>query len=1441
MTAEMWWASLARMISGLIGLLFLLSAGYTEAACDAFALTAEQRAWLDAHPDIVLGMTDQYPPELIRAGDGELSGILIDVLDLLNQRLGSSIRLQADTSSPTLIEEARAGRLDGLLAVAQLPVWDDQFLLTDSYFETYLYLYARDGVSLVGTDLAALSGQRVGTLQDHKRINALLAPVAEDMEHIEFSSNEALAAALIDGRIDVAVAPGTFDWWRRQNTMSDFGIAGVLEGSEYQIAMAIRKDWAPLVNILNLGLASISNDEWIAILSHWVGGLRFARLSRRLTLTEDERRWLDEHPVIRYGISAWAPIEYIDTEGQPAGIAPDYLRQIEALLGVRFEPQTIELWPEALDALADGNLDLLPAAMPRRQDRQGPCHFTAPYLRFPVAIFARVETPLIDSLRRLAGKRVLVSEGYATEEWLRAEHPEIDLVLAPDVRTAVRWLAEGRADALVGNLFAVSQAITLEELFQVRVAGHTDYTYELAMATRPDWDILNGLLERAIAAIPVSEQDAIKSRWLSAQPVPRIDTRLVWQVTLAVALVVAVILAWNLSLARQIQRRRRAEERLGASEQRYRGMVESASSVLVFYCLDKHGVVLDAGAGTLELFGMQEHEMLGRNWRDIAAWSGDSLVLGQRALATCWLGQAPAPVTLTYELDGERRHLISFPHPVKDDNNRVVRIEGLNVNLTERLRLEEEVRELETDFRTLFELSPLPIVISSGDEERVLMVNQRFRDLVGYEIDEIPDVARWWPKAYPDPQYRQQIEAEWQQKLARAMTTQSPLEPMEAQVRCGDGQTRIFIFHATSLRQRQLVMFVDVTEQRATEARLRAAQEKAEAANRAKNEFLANVSHEIRTPMNAILGMQYLCLETELDQRQREYLTKAQSATNALLGLLNDILDVSKIEAGHLRLDAQPFALSQVLDQLLDIVGRQAEDQGLGFLIDCAPEVPEALYGDALRLNQILLNLANNALKFTEQGDIRIDARQLERLPAAAGQSRERVHLEFRVRDTGIGLSEEQIATVFQPFQQADGSITRRYGGTGLGLSICKRLVTLMGGAIGVDSKPGEGSTFWFTIWSQCLRADEQPVSQQPQRLTQAPRGLAGRRMLLVEDNPVNREVARAMLERAGIIVSEAEQGVAALAQLSEQGCEAFDLVLMDIQMPEMGGLEATRRIRARPDGTRLPIIGLSAHVRDEDVTRAREAGMNAHLGKPLDVARLYGLLAEQLGLNVDSCVGDGGERPTDALELPAISGLDPAALSVALGPNFDMWPKLLRLFEYTHIGSLARIDAALAAGDIALAESHAHSLAGAAGNLGLVEIGAAARALEDVLRDQPPADVALAEARVQLADQLEPALAAIAAWRDQVATDQTAMDLGATQAPAEPPTAVSRERLEELLARLYELTQAHDPRAEDLLLEENILLHAGLDPDQYRRLERQITGYRFAAASDTLAQLRET
>jgi signal transduction histidine kinase/CheY-like chemotaxis protein len=390
--------------------------------------------------------------------------------------------------------------------------------------------------------------------------------------------------------------------------------------------------------------------------------------------------------------------------------------------------------------------------------------------------------------------------------------------------------------------------------------------------------------------------------------------------------------------------------------------------------------------------------------------------------------------------------------------------------------------------------------------------------------------------------------------------------------------------------------------------------EKADAANQAKSAFLANMSHEIRTPMNGILGMAHLALRTPMTPKQSDYISKIHQAGEHLLGIINDVLDFSKIEAGKLDIEQADFDLQAVLDKVDHLVGDRAREKGLNFLIKVERDVPRLLRGDALRLAQVLVNFANNAVKFTDKGSICVRVALIE-------QSGDNFRLRFNVKDTGTGIPAAHQGTLFGAFQQADASISRQYGGTGLGLAISRQLAELMGGEVGVESQPGLGSDFWFTARLALASA---PVAAQERQATDVK--LSGIRILLAEDNLFNQQVAAEILELAGAVVTVANNGREALALLRR---EAFDCILMDMRMPEMDGLEATRTLRADPVLKEQLVIALTANASLEDRRHCLDAGMDDYLAKPIAPHKLYDMLASRLGLFASA----PGIRQADAAE----------------------------------------------------------------------------------------------------------------------------------------------------------------------------------------------------------------
>ena len=544
---------------------------------------------------------------------------------------------------------------------------------------------------------------------------------------------------------------------------------------------------------------------------------------------------------------------------------------------------------------------------------------------------------------------------------------------------------------------------------------------------------------------------------------------------------------------------------------------------------------------------------------------------------------------------------------------------GVIADITERKQKDDRIRELLQEQRLIFDNAHVGILLLRN--RQILKSNQRIADLFGFASPaelEGKSTEIFYGSA-------EQFEAYG--KEAYSQLAKDGFANFEARMRRQDG-TDLWIMQTgrpldpdSVLDVSSIWVYADITERKRAEAELdqhrhrleelvisrttelASAKEAAEAANHAKSAFLANMSHEIRTPMNGILGMAHLLRRGGVTPQQAEHLNRIDTAAAHLLNIINNILDISKIEAGKFVLEEAPVAFNGLLSNVGSILSERARAKGIDLLIETEP-LPSGLMGDPTRLQQALLNYATNAIKFTEKGTVTLRTRKQE-------EAAESVLVRFEVRDTGIGIPAEAIPRLFSAFEQADNSMTRKYGGTGLGLAITRRLAELMGGEAGVESTPGLGSTFWFTAR---LKKGREPVPTQ-----MAPNGDAegeirqhyrGRRVLVVDDEPINREIARMHLEAVGLSVDQAEDGAEAITMAQEA---VYAAILMDMQMPNVNGLEATRQMRELPGCRQTPIIAMTANAFAEDKARCLEAGMNDFLIKPIYPDTLFATMLKWL------------------------------------------------------------------------------------------------------------------------------------------------------------------------------------------------------------------------------------
>ena len=847
--------------------------------------------------------------------------------------------------------------------------------------------------------------------------------------------------------------------------------------------------------------------------------------------------------------NGWAPFEAVD-DGRLTGLSGDYLR---ALVGpdVVIETQTYPDMPQLLAALSSGKVDLV-MSMARTAEREHSLSFTAPYFRASTSVVVRVDDKAVQDATQLANARIAVEKGFAMDRLLRERFPHAQITAFADTASALRAVAKGDADAYFGFTPSVQYTLANDEFHGLRT-GFEDSSRpsELRFAVARNRPVLRDALDRALAAMYPADEAAIRARWLGTSFDPSSDyaarrvvltpSEQAWlrllPLLIGIGVALAVTLRAYLLLQREVRLRKRTERELAAQLNFQQTMMEMVPYPLVAKDLDGRYMAINRAYEVSS--GLRREAVLGRTSRDVQAWGLDNSRKLESATREMLRNGERFQLELEFaDRNGEMRIGLFWTNLCRDVDGEPSCVLGTVVDITDIRRAEMLARENE---RRLFDVTrSLPaVVFQLRRDERgrysFPYIGGNARHLLGGDSDTLAkpgdiDFERVWAADRP------RVLAE----LERSARSETPIH-MEFRSEGSDGLRWV---RAELVPRREAAgsvvwsgYWVDASAEHARSEELARARDLAEAASRAKDDFLAMMSHEIRTPMNGVLGLVEVLERTQLNADQGEMLGMIHESAGALLQILDDLLDYSKIEAGRLTLEAEPIDMRDLVDNAVGLLAGRAHEKGLKVRVDIAPEVAASLRGDSVRLRQILFNLLGNAIKFTLTGEVDVRV-------AVAEQTQQTQTLEMSVEDTGIGIEPEVQAALFEPFVQAESSTTRRFGGTGLGLTICRKLIALMGGALYLQSTPGVGTRMTVRV--------VMPIEAQHYKVS----GLRGKRGIVAVSDA---RVAQALVHfgRAlGIELRRVSQGA---AELSDPAA------LTDVELVFLGEeLEVPAAVRSR-------------------------------------------------------------------------------------------------------------------------------------------------------------------------------------------------------------------------------------------------------------------------------------
>ena len=1173
-------------------------------------LTNTEKEWLAQHKSIKVSNSDDWAPFDFSV-DGKAEGYSVDILKNLAKKIGIKLEFINGKTWSEFLNLLDKGEIDLLHTVSKTDERVKKWNYSNPYMkQTLSYFIRKDEQNINSPQDFTGKTIAVGKGWASTEILRKRYPKATILEY-DLTKDIMLAVSLkqADIGIDNAASAtyiimGEYIANLKYGGAIDFKDTSLKEDN--YLYFAAQKSNPEIISIFNKALEIMTTQERVNLQKKWFGmALEEDKVKSSVSLSETEKQWIKKNPVVTFSEIDWRPMSIIE-DGSMKGLMNDYLKKITQETGLQFQFKSASSWSDVLEKFKNHEIDMIPGIGESELESSLGLVSTI-YANFPLVLVTKNRESFIENIDELEDmdKSIAVPKYWTSYNYLKEQKPNIKIIGTANVHEALDLVQSGGAYAFLGHMAIAMHYVGNYYTNNLRIAGRVEYNFNHRILVQKEKKVLVSIINKVFNNITEKEHSEIKNKWLKVEIKEAKDYTLIYQLGVILSLFLLGVLYWNRKLSIEIKERHRIENALEIEKENFKVLFEKVSDGNLII---KDGKFVTCNDAALNMLGLKNVQQVLSSTPN--QWSPKKQPDGQNS--------ADKAKHLIEECFGKGSSRFEWVHRDIDDNEFWVDVgltkifyEGDDAiyvvwrNIKEQKLLEESLKQSEIQMKTLINSIPLHIIVTTYSGE-ILLANPQTLNDYGFSEDVLTEINIL--DFYVEKKQREEVIEE--------ISSRGRVDKKVVDFIRPDGMHSMLLSITPITYNNENVLLsigVDMSERLKMEEDLVAAKNIAELANKSKSEFLANMSHEIRTPMNAIIGFTELLSEQIQEPRLKTYVSTIQKSSNTLLTLINDILDLSKIEAGKLLINKGPTDIFALTNEISSMFMMAVRSKKIDFLVEIDEKLPHSLLLDEVRVRQVLINIVGNAVKFTENGFVKLSIEAFN-----VDEHLSKLDIKFIVQDSGIGIPKDKIEAIFREFEQNDGQDSRKFGGTGLGLSISQRLCQMMGGIISVHSVYGEGSTFEVALYGIDIASIVELQHREEEAKIEASNIIFEHaKVLVVDDIEDNRELIVKNFENTKIEIFTADDGLDGVKKFKEI---QPDLIFMDLRMPNMDGYEASKEIKKISS---VPIIALTASVMEGEFEIQKRKSFDGYLRKPVFRHELF----EELSKYVKHTIQDAHEK----------------------------------------------------------------------------------------------------------------------------------------------------------------------------------------------------------------------